>query len=130
MAEAGFNRLKGNVDRIERSIATAKRSLKTNKKFAEGIDYSEELRAKSLRDYKLDQNELKRLEKDLKQAESELKKFVAEERSKKGQEEANIIEGKYARLEEALALQLDPTSDSAEKIKDDMRKWEHDVWNY
>jgi hypothetical protein len=120
MAEAGFNRLKGNVDRIERSIATAKRSLKTNKKFAEGVDYSEELRAKSLRDYKLDQNELKRLEKDLKQAESELKKFVAEERSKKGQEEAKVIEGKYARLEEALALQLDPTSDSAEKIKDDM----------
>jgi hypothetical protein len=120
MAEPRFNRLKGNVDRIERSIATAKRSLKTNKKFAEGVDYSEELRAKSLRDYKLDQNELKRLEKDLKDAESELKDFVAEERSKKGQEEAEVIERKYARLEEALALQFEPTSDSAKKIKDDM----------
>jgi hypothetical protein len=119
MAEPRFNRLKGNVDRIERSIATAKRSLKTNKKFAEGVDYSEELRAKSLRDYKLDQKELKTLQEDLKKAESELKDFVAEERSKKGQEEAEVIERKYARLEEALALQFDPTSDSAKKIKDD-----------
>jgi hypothetical protein len=122
MAEPRFNRLKGNVDRIERSIATAKRSLKTNKKFAEGVDYSKELRAKSLRDYRLDEAELKKLQEDLKKAESELKKFVAEERSKKGQEEADVIERRYARLEEALALQLDPTSDSAKKIKDDMEE--------
>ena len=120
MAEPRFNRLKGNVDRIERSIATAKRSLKTNKKFAEGVDYSEELRAKSLKDYKLDQAELKKLEEDLRQAESELKEFVAEERSKKGKEEAKVIERKYARLEEALGLQFDPTSSDAEKIKADM----------
>jgi hypothetical protein len=122
MAEAGFNRLKGNVDRIERSIATAERSLKTNKKFAEGVDYSEKLRAKSLRDYKLDQNELKTLKEDLRQAKSELKEFVAEERSKKGEEEAKVIERKYQRLEEALGLQFDPTSDSAQKIKDDMEE--------
>jgi hypothetical protein len=120
MAEPRFNRLKGNVDRIERSIATAKRSLKTNKKFAEGVDYSKELRAKSLRDYKLDEAELKKLQEDLRQAESELKKFVAEERSKKGEEEAKVIERKYARLEEALGLQFDPTSSDAEKIKADM----------
>jgi hypothetical protein len=122
MAKAGFNRLKGNVDRIERSIATAERSLKTNKKFAEGVDYSEKLRAKSLRDYKLDQNELKTLKEDLRQAKSELKEFVAEERSKKGEEEAKVIERKYQRLEEALGLQFDPTSDSAQKIKDDMEE--------
>jgi hypothetical protein len=120
MAEAGFNRLKGNVDRIERAISTAKRSLNTNKKFAEGVDYSEELRAKSLRDYKLDQKELEKLQEDLKQANTVLKKFVAEERSKKGQEKAKLIEGKYAKLQESLRLQLDPTSASAEKIKDDM----------
>jgi hypothetical protein len=120
MAEPGFNRLKGNVDRIERSIATAKRSLKTNKKFAEGVDYSKELRAKSLKDYKLDEAELKKLQEDLRQAESELKKFVAEERSKKGKKEAKVIERKYARLEEALDLQFDPTSPDAEKIKADM----------
>jgi hypothetical protein len=122
MAKAGFNRLKGNVDRIERSIATAERSLKTNKKFAEGVDYSEKLRAKSLRDYKLDQNELKTLKEDLRQAKSELKEFVAEERSKKGEEEAKVIERKYQRLEEALGLQFDPTSNSAQKIKDDMEE--------
>jgi hypothetical protein len=122
MAKAGFNRLKGNVDRIERSIATAERSLKTNKKFAEGVDYSEKLRAKSLRDYKLDQNELKTLKEDLRQAKSELKEFVAEERSKKGEEEAKVIERKYQRLEEALGLQFDPASDSAKKIKDDMEE--------
>jgi hypothetical protein len=122
MAKAGFNRLKGNVDRIERSIATAERSLKTNKKFAEGVDYSEKLRAKSLRDYKLDQNELKTLKEDLRQAKSELKEFVAEERSKKGEEEAKVIKRKYQRLEEALGLQFDPTSDSAQKIKDDMEE--------
>ena len=120
MAEAGFNRLKGNVDRIERAISTAKRSLNTNKKFAEGVDYSEELRAKSLRDYKLDQKELEKLQEDLKQANTVLKKFVAEERSKKGQEKAKIIEDKYAKLQEALDLQLDPTSAAAKKIKDDM----------
>ena len=120
MAEAGFNRLKGNVDRIERAISTAKRSLNTNKKFAEGVDYSEELRAKSLRDYKLDQKELEKLQEDLKQANTVLKKFVAEERSKKGQEKAKLIEGKYAKLQEALGLQLDPTSAAAKKIKDDM----------
>jgi hypothetical protein len=120
MAEAGFNRLKGNVDRIERAISTAKRSLNTNKKFAEGVDYSEDLRAKSLRDYKLDQKELEKLQEDLKQANTVLKKFVAEERSKKGKEKAKLIEGKYAKLQESLRLQLDPTSASAEKIKDDM----------
>jgi len=120
MAEAGFNRLKGNVDRIERAISTAKRSLNTNKKFAEGVDYSEELRAKSLRDYKLDQKELEKLQEDLKQANTVLKKFVAEERSKKGQEKAKLIEGKYAKLQKALDLQLDPTSAAAKKIKTDM----------
>ena len=120
MAEASLNRLKGNVDRLERAISTAKRSLNTNKKFAEGVDYSEELRAKSLRNYKLDQKELEKLQEDLKQANTTLNKFVAEERSKKGQEKAKLIEGKYAKLQEALGLQLDPTSAAAKKIKDDM----------
>lgn len=120
MAETGLNRLKGNVDRIERAISTAKRSLNTNKKFAEGVDYSEELRAKSLKNYKLDQEELKKLQEDLKQANTTLKKFVAEERSKKGKEKAKTIEGKYAKLQEALNLQLDPVSAAAEKIKADM----------
>lgn len=120
MAETSFNRLNGNVKRIERSISTAKRSLNTNKKFAEGVDYSEELRAKSLRDYKLDQEELKKLQEDLTQAKTDLSKFVIEERSKKGKEKAKLIEGKYAKLQESLRLQLDPTSASAEKIKDDM----------
>lgn len=120
MAEAGFNRLKGNVDRIERAISTAKRSLNTNKKFAEGVDYSEELRAKSLRDYKLDKEELKKLQEDLTQAKTDLSKFVTEERSKKGKEKAKLIEGKYAKLQESLRLQLDPSSASAKKIKDDM----------
>ena len=120
MAEASLNRLKGNVDRLERAISTAKRSLNTNKKFAEGVDYSEELRAKSLRDYKLDQEQLKKLQEDLKQANTTLNKFVTEERSKKGKEKAKILEGKYSKLQESLRLQLDPTSASAEKIKDDM----------
>jgi len=120
MAETSLNRLNGNVKRIERSISTAKRSLNTNKKFAEGVDYSEELRAKSLRDYKLDQEELKKLQEDLTQAKTDLSKFVTEERSKKGKEKAKLIEGKYAKLQESLRLQLDPTSASAEKIKDDM----------
>jgi hypothetical protein len=121
MAETSLNRLNGDVKRIERSISTAKRSLNTNKKFAEGVDYSEELRAKSLRDYKLDQEELKKLQEDLTQAKTALSKFVTEERSKKGKEKAKLIEGKYAKLQESLRLQLDPTSASAEKIKDDMK---------
>jgi len=120
MAEKSINRLKGNVARIERSISTAKRSLNTNKKFAEGVDYSEDLRAKSLRNYKLDQEELKTLQEDLKQAKTALSKLVTEERSKTGKTDAARIEGNYAKLQEALALQLDPTSASAKKIKDDM----------
>jgi hypothetical protein len=122
MAEPRFNRLKGNVDRIERSIATVKRSLKTNKKFAEGVDYSEELRAKSLRDYKLDQSELKKLEKDLEQAKTELKDFEVAERAQKGKEESKVIEREYARLQEALALQIEPNSTSAKKIKDEIKE--------
>jgi hypothetical protein len=86
----------------------------------DALPISEELRAKSLRDYKLDQEELKTLQEDLTQAKKALSKFVTEERSKKGKEKAKLIEGKYAKLQESLRLQLDPTSASAEKIKDDM----------
>ena len=40
-------RLKDEVTRLENSIAYANRGIKTNKQFAEGVDYPEELRAKS-----------------------------------------------------------------------------------
>lgn len=113
-------RLKDKVDRLENRIAYVNRGIKTSKKFAQGVDYSEELRAKSLAKLKVDEGIIKDLQKDLKEAKKELSIFVAEERSEKGKEEAKDIERKYARLEEALALQLDPESDDAQKIRDDI----------
>jgi hypothetical protein len=113
-------RLKDKVDRLENRIAYVNRGIRTSKKFAQGVDYSEELRAKSLAKLKVDEDIIKDLQKDLKEAKKELSNFVAEERSEKGKEEAKDIERKYARLEEALALQLDPESDDAQKIRDDI----------
>jgi hypothetical protein len=113
-------RLKDKVNRIENRIAYVNRGIKTSKKFAQGVDYSEELRAKSLAKLKVDEGIIKDLQKELKEAKKVLSDFTAEERSEKGKEEAEDIERKYARLEEALALQLDPESDDAEKIRDDI----------
>jgi exonuclease VII small subunit len=113
-------RLKDEVMRLENSIAYANRGIKTSKQFAEGVDYSEELRAKSLAKLEDDEAKVKDLKKKLEKAKKSLNDIVAEERSEKGKEKAKVIEDKYAKLEEALALQLDPESDSAEKIRDDM----------
>ena len=113
-------RLKDKVDRLENRIAYVNRGIRTSKKFAQGVDYSEELRAKSLAKLKVDEAIIEDLQKELKEAKKVLSDFVAEERSKKGKEKAEDIERKYARLEEALALQLDPESDDAQKIRDDI----------
>jgi hypothetical protein len=113
-------RLKDEVTRLENSIAYANRGIKTSKKFAQGVDYSEEFRAKYLDKLEADEAKVKDLKKKLEKAKKSLSDIVAEERSEKGKEKAKVIEDKYAKLEEALALQLDPESDSAEKIRDDM----------
>jgi hypothetical protein len=120
MAKVRFNRLKGDVDRLERRIAYVNRGIKTSKKFAENIDTPEELRAKSLAKLKVDEGIIKDLKEQLKEANKTLNDFVAEERAKKGKEKAKTIEAKYAKLQQSLNLQLDPTSAAAEKIKDDM----------
>lgn len=120
MAEVRFNRLKGNVDRLERRIAYVNRGIKTSKKFAENIDTPEKLRAESLAKLKTDEKIVEDLKADLKEATKALDTFVAERRAKKGEEKAKIIEQKYAKLEEAFDLQLDPTSAAAKKIKEDM----------
>jgi hypothetical protein len=113
-------RLKDKVDRLENRIAYVNRGIRTSKKFAQGVDYSEELRAKSLAKLKVDEAIIEDLQKELKEAKKVLSDFVAEQRSEKGKEKAKDIEREYARLEEALALQLDPESDSAEKIRNDI----------
>lgn len=120
MAEVSYNRLNGNVDRLERAISNVNRSINTNKKFAQGVDYSEELRAKSLAALKKDQEELKKLQEQLKKATAALNKFKATERANKGKKEVALIESKYAKLQEALGLQLDPNSAEAKKIKADI----------
>ena len=120
MAETSYNRLLGNVSRLERAIANVNRSINTNKKFAQGVDYSKELRAKSLAELKKDQEELKKLQEQLKKATAALNKFKAEERANKGKKEVALIESKYAKLQEALSLQLDPNSAEAKKIKADI----------
>ena len=120
MAKVGFNRLKGNVDRLERRISYVNRGIRTSKKFAENIDTPEKLRAESLAKLKVDEDIIKDLKEQLKEANKALKDFVAEERSQKGKEKAKIIEDKYAKLQQSLDLQLDPTSAAAKKIKEDM----------
>jgi hypothetical protein len=120
VAKVRFNRLKGDVDRLERRIAYVNRGIKTSKKFAENIDTPEKLRAESLAKLKVDEGIIKDLKEQLKEAKKVLSDFVAEERAEKGKEKAKVIEDKYAKLQEALDLQLDPTSAAAEKIKDDM----------
>jgi hypothetical protein len=120
MAKVRYNRLKGNVDRLERRIAYVNRGIRTSKKFAENIDTPEKLRNESLAKLKVDEGIIKDLKQQLKEANKELNDFVAEERAQKGKEKAKVIEDKYAKLQEALDLQFDPTSAAAEKIKDDM----------
>jgi hypothetical protein len=120
MAEQTYQQLNGDKNRIERSISYVKRGINTNKKFAQGIEYSKELRAKSLAELKKNEAELKRLEADLKETNTALDKIAAEERAAKGKKEVSAIEKKYSTLEESLALQLDPNSESAGKIKDKM----------
>ena len=120
MAAVRFNRLKGDVDRLERRIAYVNRGIRTSKKFAENIDTPEELRAKSLAKLKTDEKIIKDLKEELKKAQNALDTFVAEERAEKGKKEAARIESKYAKLQESLDLQFDPTSAAAEKIKADM----------
>ena len=120
MAKVRLNRLKGDVDRLERRIAYVNRGIKTSKKFAENVDTPEKLRTESLAKLKVDEDIIKDLKEQLKEANKALNDFVAEERSEKGKEKAKIIEDKYAKLQKSLDLQLDPTSAAAEKIKDDM----------
>jgi hypothetical protein len=120
VAKVRFNRLKGDVDRLERRIAYVNRGIRTSKKFAENIDTPEKLRAESLAKLKVDEDIIKDLKEQLKEANKALKDFVAEERSQKGKEKAKIIEDKYAKLQQSLDLQLDPTSAAAKKIKEDM----------
>ena len=120
MAEVSYNRLLGNVSRLERAIGNVNRSINTNKKFAQGADYSEELRTKSLAALKKDQEELKKLQEQLKKANAALNKFKTEERAAKGKKKAAAIEAEYAKLQKALGLQFDPNSADAKKIKADM----------
>ena len=61
MAESK-NRTLGRINGLKSKISNVNRSINTNKKFAQGVDYSEELRAKSLADLKKDQEELKKLQ--------------------------------------------------------------------
>ena len=126
MAEQTYQRLHGDQKRIERAIATVKRSINTNKKFAQGIEYSKELRSKSLAELKKDEADLKSLEADLKETTDALDKIAAEERAAKGKKQVSAIEKKYSTLEESLALQLDPNSKSANDIKNQMKSLVND----
>jgi len=120
VAKVRFNRLKGNVDRLEDRIAYVNRGIRTSKKFAENVDTPEKLRTESLAKLKVDEDIIKDLKEQLKEAKKVLNDFVAEERAEKGKEKAKVIEERYAKLQKSLDLQLDPASAAAEKIKDDM----------
>lgn len=118
MAEASFNRLKGNVDRLERSISTTKRSIKTNQNFVQRVDISDDFRKKTKAELADDEKTLKDLEAQLKEAKKIFNDFVKERRAKEGAKDVTRIEKEYEGLTEALSLQLDPNSKSAEDIRD------------
>jgi hypothetical protein len=118
VAEASFNRLKGNVDRLERSISTTKRSIKTNQNFVQRVDISDDFRKKTKVELADDEKTLKDLEAQLKEAKKIFNDFVKERRAKEGAKDVTRIEKEYEGLTEALSLQLDPNSKSAEDIRD------------
>jgi hypothetical protein len=118
VAEASFNRLKGNVDRLERSISTTKRSIKTNQNFVQRVDISDDFRKKTKAELADDEKTLKDLEAQLKEAKKIFNDFVKERRAKEGAKDVTRIEKEYEGLTEALSLQLDPNSKSAEDIRD------------
>ena len=120
MAEQTYQRLHGDQSRLERAIAYVKRGINTNKKYAQGVDYTPELRKKSLAKLKDNEAELKRLEAELEKTNTALDKIAAEERAVKGKKEVAAIEKQYAKLNKSLSLQLDPNSSDAQDIKDKM----------
>ena len=120
MAEQTYQRLHGDQARLERAIAYVKRGINTNKKYAQGVDYTPELRKKSLAELKDNEAELKRLEAELEKTNTALDKIAAEERAVKGKKEVAAIEKQYAKLNESLSLQLDPNGSDAQDIKDKM----------
>ena len=61
-------RLKDKVDRLENRISYVNRGIRTSKKFAQGVDYSEELRTKYLAKLKVDEAIVEDLQKELKEA--------------------------------------------------------------
>ena len=118
MAEVSFNRLKGNVDRLERSISTTKRSIKTNQNFVQRVDISDDFRAKTKAELADDEKTLKDLEAQLKEVKKIFNDFVKERRATEGKKDVTRIEKEYEDLTKALSLQLDPNSKSAEDIRD------------
>lgn len=114
------NRTLGRINDLKSKISTLSRSVNLNKKFAQGADYSDEFRAKSLAAFKKEEAELKKLQAELKKYTAIFDKFVADERSEKGKKKAAAIEAEYAKLQKALGLQFDPNSADAKKIKAEM----------
>jgi hypothetical protein len=119
MAESK-NRTLGRINGLNSKISKLNRSINLNKKFAQGVDYSDEFRAKKLGELKKEQAELKELQTELKKYTAIFDKFVADERSEKGKKKATSIEAEYAKLQKALGLQFNQNSPDAKKIKADM----------
>ena len=120
MAEQTYQQLNGDKGRIERSISYVKRGINTNKKFAQGSEYSKELRDKSLADLKKDYKELKQLEEELKKVTDSLDEIAKQERADKGAKDVSSIENKYSELQNSLTLQLNPNSKSSKDIQKKM----------
>jgi hypothetical protein len=119
MAESK-NRTLGRINGLKSKISTLSRSVNLNKKFAQGADYSDAFRAKSLAAFKKESAELKKLQAELKKYTAIFDKFVADERSEKGKKKATAIENEYAKLQKALGLQFNQNSADAKKIKTKM----------
>lgn len=113
MANKEYTDLKNGRLSIIMKIESGKKAVETYKKMAEDPDYSASERAKHLDKYKKAVENLDKLKNDLTETEKNIKKI----------EGKSVLEGikeRYNKLKKRLDIQVDPESESAQKIKDEI----------
>lgn len=110
MAKEKYESLKNKVIIIGRELEQAKKAVKTYKGIVEDPDQSESERAKYKVEYEKAQKNLKDITKKYEDAKVNAEKLL-------GEVSLEIVKEKYDKLKERLDLQLDPNSESAQKIQ-------------
>ena len=115
MANKEYTDLKNGRLSIIIKLGSAKKAVENYKKMAEDPDYSASERAKYLDKYKKAVENLDELNAELSDTEKNIKKF-------EGKSALKTIKDRYNALKERLSLQIDPESESAQKIEDEIEK--------